>query len=97
MSNIICFFSIKELSHLSGLDEKFLQQNIDARKLRVVKIGDNVQKISDIEFNRFAMDLQYQKSSVDKLKANNIFKNNNNGQKDFFDNLKKNNKNIHRK
>jgi len=75
---IIRWLTIPQASILSGLDEDFLTEAIMKNKLKSAKFGtkQGITKITDLELNRFTLDLQYPKETAEKMKAKLIFKNN---------------------
>ncbi len=63
MSEIIRWYSIPEASKMTGLDDEFIRQAIAQKLLITAKTGRLGSKeiISNVELNRFSMQLQYGK------------------------------------
>jgi hypothetical protein len=72
---VIKWLTIAEASRLSGIDEDTLRDAINKHKLSAAAFGAKGGKlmITDIELNRFSMDLQYPKQTVNKAKARDMF------------------------
>lgn len=75
---IIQWLTLSQASLLCGLDEDFLTEAIRKNKLKACQFGEKkgITKITNVELNRFSLDLQYPKETAEKLKARNIFRNN---------------------
>jgi hypothetical protein len=72
---VIRWLTIAEASRLSGIDEDTLREAINKKKLSVAAFGAKGGKsmLTDIELNRFSLDLQYPKQTVNKAKARDMF------------------------
>lgn len=86
---IIKWMSIDEASHYSGLDQDFLRSAIAKNILKAKTFGDKGGKtmLTDIELNRFSLDLQYPKSTTFKHRAKEYFNEEKINNKDFLNSI----------
>lgn len=90
--SLIRWYSIAQAAELTGLSEDFLREQIKLNKLRAKTFGNKngMQKITDIELNRFSLDLQYPRNTAEKIKVKfTPDYSSNNDQNEFINNILK--------
>lgn len=70
-NTLIRWYSIAEAAMLIGLAEDFIREQVKLKKLRAKTFGnkDGMVKITDLELNRFSLDLQYPRHTAEKASA----------------------------